>query len=85
MADHKEVIQGIKKRSDVTFTALTPNLKGFQSAVSSSFHMLDTQLHTLLDNICLTLKIIEYSIQNDFPNCPVHEIFYGKMGLNKEI
>ncbi|KAE8617019.1 hypothetical protein XENTR_v10008953 [Xenopus tropicalis] len=33
MADHKNVIQGIKKYPNVTYPVLTPNLTGFQAAV----------------------------------------------------
>lgn len=33
MADHTEVLQGIERRPGVTYSVLTPNLKGFQSAV----------------------------------------------------
>ena len=35
MADHKQVIEGIKKIPGVSYSALTPNLKGFEAAVSS--------------------------------------------------
>lgn len=34
MADHSEVFQGIKKKRDVSYPVLTPNLKGFKDAVS---------------------------------------------------
>ena len=34
MADHKEVMNGIERRSGVTYPVLTPNLKGFEEAVS---------------------------------------------------
>lgn len=34
MADHNEVLAGIQRCSGVKFTALTPNIKGFQAAVS---------------------------------------------------
>lgn len=33
MADHTEVMQGIKKLPGVSYPVLTPNLKGFQAAV----------------------------------------------------
>ncbi|MBP5980553.1 MAG: hydroxymethylglutaryl-CoA lyase [Halomonas sp.] len=35
MADHREIMQGIKRRSGVTYSALTPNLKGLEAAIQS--------------------------------------------------
>ena len=35
MADHREVLQKITKKSGVSYPVLTPNLKGFESAVES--------------------------------------------------
>uniref|UniRef100_A0A493STV2 Hydroxymethylglutaryl-CoA lyase, mitochondrial n=1 Tax=Anas platyrhynchos platyrhynchos TaxID=8840 RepID=A0A493STV2_ANAPP len=35
MADHTEVMQGIKKLPGVSYPVLTPNLKGFQAAVAA--------------------------------------------------
>ena len=35
MADNAEVLQQIKRYSGISYSALTPNLKGFQAAVSS--------------------------------------------------
>lgn len=34
MGDNTEVLQGIDKRPGVSYPVLTPNIKGFQSAVS---------------------------------------------------
>ena len=34
MADHNEVMKGIKRSPGVRYPVLTPNLKGFESAVS---------------------------------------------------
>lgn len=34
MADQKEVMKGICKKPGVSYPVLTPNLKGFQAAVS---------------------------------------------------
>ena len=34
MSDHKEVMQGIQRKPGVNYPVLTPNLKGFQAAVS---------------------------------------------------
>lgn len=35
MADHKEVMRGIERHPGVQYPVLTPNLKGFHSAVSA--------------------------------------------------
>jgi hydroxymethylglutaryl-CoA lyase len=35
MADHTEVLEGIKRRPGVSYPVLTPNLKGFQAAVAA--------------------------------------------------
>lgn len=35
MADHREVMQGIKRHQGVTYSALTPNLKGLEAAIES--------------------------------------------------
>ncbi|XP_060113608.1 hydroxymethylglutaryl-CoA lyase, mitochondrial isoform X2 [Heteronotia binoei] len=35
MADHAEVMQGIRKVSGINYPVLTPNLKGFQAAVAA--------------------------------------------------
>ena len=35
MADHNEVMKGIRREPGVSYPVLTPNLKGFESAVSS--------------------------------------------------
>ena len=35
MADHNEVMKGIRREPGVRYPVLTPNLKGFESAVSS--------------------------------------------------
>lgn len=35
MADHREIMQGIKRRPGVTYSALTPNLKGLEAAIQS--------------------------------------------------
>lgn len=35
MADHREIMQGIKRRPGVTYSALTPNLKGLEAAIES--------------------------------------------------
>ena len=33
MSDHEEVMAGIQKSAEVSYSALTPNLKGFEKAV----------------------------------------------------
>ena len=38
MADNARVLKGIKKKKGVIYTALTPNLKGFQDAVGYERH-----------------------------------------------
>jgi hydroxymethylglutaryl-CoA lyase len=35
MADHTEVLEGIKRKPGVSYPVLTPNLKGFQAAVAA--------------------------------------------------
>lgn len=35
MADHSEVMAGIKRQPGVTYSALTPNIKGFQAALAA--------------------------------------------------
>lgn len=37
MGDNSEVFEGIEKKPGVSYPVLTPNLKGFEAAVSSSF------------------------------------------------
>ena len=41
MADNTEVLQRIKRYSGISYSALTPNLKGFQAAVSWSWSILE--------------------------------------------
>lgn len=36
MADHAEVLQGIKKFPGISYPVLTPNLTGFQAAVKGT-------------------------------------------------
>ena len=35
MADHTEVLKGIRRRPGVTYPVLTPNLKGFEAALAA--------------------------------------------------
>lgn len=37
MGDHTEVLKGIVRKKGVVYTALTPNLKGFEGAVSNNY------------------------------------------------
>lgn len=39
MADQVEVMQGIHKKPGVNYPVLTPNLKGFQAAVSYAHYI----------------------------------------------
>ncbi|XP_008485128.2 hydroxymethylglutaryl-CoA lyase, mitochondrial-like, partial [Diaphorina citri] len=34
MADHKEVVQGLPKQSEISYPVLVPNMKGLETAVS---------------------------------------------------
>lgn len=38
MADHTDVLQGIQKSPNVRYPVLTPNMQGFQNAVSAIIH-----------------------------------------------
>lgn len=40
MADHKEVMRGINKNPLVSYPVLTPNIQGFEAAVSFLFSLL---------------------------------------------
>jgi len=40
MADHSAVLKGIKRSPDVRYPVLTPNIQGFQAAVSKYLHHL---------------------------------------------
>ena len=51
MADHTEVLQKLKRSSNVTYTALTPNIEGFEGAVSTIK--------------CRNLKKLQIIIQSD--------------------
>src|SRR5512134_1386640 len=35
MADHTEVLEGIRRKAGVSYPVLTPNLKGFQAALAA--------------------------------------------------
>ena len=35
MADHEQIMRGLKRRPDVNYSVLTPNLKGFEAAVAA--------------------------------------------------
>ena len=57
MADHNEVMRGIKREPGVSYPVLTPNLKGFESAVSSPVNVMLNVLKNLLYNsLLLELK-----------------------------
>ena len=40
MADHEQIMKGINKHPSVSYPALTPNLKGFQTAVSNYIYII---------------------------------------------
>ncbi len=48
MADHTAVLRGIKRSPDVRYPVLTPNIQGFQAAVSKYLH----HLHSFTSDIC---------------------------------
>lgn len=48
MADHTEVLKGIKRSPGVRYPVLTPNFQGFQAAVSKYLH----HLHLFTSDIC---------------------------------
>ena len=66
MADQTEVMLGIKKHDGVVYSALTPNMLGFEAAVSEIWHhLLGYHPHSLprqpsyLSNYWLTAFIYE--------------------------
>lgn len=63
MADHTDVLRGIQKASNVQYPVLTPNLQGFQDAVSMNFHFSVMTCATYLysyNSSCL-LKLVSLS------------------------
>jgi len=38
MADHSDVLRGIQRTPHVQYPVLTPNMQGFQDAVSLNYH-----------------------------------------------
>lgn len=67
MADHAEVMQGIERRPEVTYSVLTPNLKGFEAAVCTSA-LLNTKgsiivaLHASVHHNYLSVQIVKLYI-----------------------
>ncbi|XP_019468761.1 3-hydroxymethyl-3-methylglutaryl-CoA lyase, cytoplasmic isoform X4 [Meleagris gallopavo] len=51
MADHKEVMRGIERHPGVQYPVLTPNLKGFHSAVSKRLYSMGCYEISLGDTI----------------------------------
>lgn len=51
MADQVEVMKGIQRKPGVTYPVLTPNLKGFQAAVSSPRLPVPTVLQRALKHV----------------------------------
>ena len=60
MADGKEVLKSISRRPGVTYTALTPNLKGFHAAVSLSI-----QFGHFIPELCTHLNNTNTKLTND--------------------
>ena len=57
MADHTEVLKGITRQPGVVYSALTPNLKGFQAAVGiHSLHWLQVLVEILENEKSLKMK-----------------------------
>lgn len=50
MADHKEVMRGIERHPGVQYPVLTPNLRGFHSAVSAFREDVHTYLFHVSDS-----------------------------------
>lgn len=62
MADNARVLRGIRRKRGIAYTALTPNLKGFQDAVSDDHHLhifFLTELSSLLDDLDLWIGLSE--------------------------
>lgn len=49
MADQVEVMKGINRKPGVSYAVLTPNLKGFQAAVSLKYYIIHSQTHVFED------------------------------------
>lgn len=55
MADHTDVLRGIRRVPHVQYPVLTPNIQGFQDAVSPHF-----QFNTLISaaiHLCLSASV----------------------------
>lgn len=51
MADHTDVLRGIEKAPHVRYPVLTPNMQGFQDAVSISCEV----MHENNNNLCCNI------------------------------
>ncbi len=68
MADHAEVLRAIRRNPSVKYTALTPNLKGFNSAVSIQVFEFVTNMrnqseHTVCCTVTKVLVSLEAAVQ----------------------
>ena len=59
MADHSEVMAGIRQAPHVSYPVLTPNLKGFHSAVSTAFVfcLVGSVLYMFVDLLMLSCNL----------------------------
>lgn len=61
MADQVEVMQGICKKPGVSYPVLTPNLKGFQAAVSvkhDNIFYVDSYMHRVCKPYCISVLLL---------------------------
>lgn len=61
MADQVEVMQGISKKPGVSYPVLTPNLKGFQAAVSvrhNNIFYIDFYMHRVYKPYSISFPVI---------------------------
>lgn len=65
MADQEEVMRGLHKKPGVNYPVLTPNLKGFQAAVSEVQHRLLCASAILNMFIYILYFIVIYTILDE--------------------
>lgn len=70
MADHVDVLKGITKSPHVKYPVLTPNLRGYQAAVSKNVYYLchDILFLELLTTVCHLFKCLSPFIYNICPD-----------------
>ncbi len=71
MADQEEVMRGLHKKPGVNYPVLTPNLKGFQAAVSEIQHRL----------LCASaiLNVYLYTTIQKFLNSKIFNVFFKEV------